>query len=351
MGGGITQPANAGEVPESLERHITNVGAYEGIPTQLTACPLMHGAGLISAVILMVGGGCHVTLGSESLDCDELWQSVEDNSVESLVIVGDVFARPMLKSLQENPGRWRLDSLKVIVSSGVMWSKETKEKLLLSLPGVMLADMFGSSEGLGFGSSISTAGDGEKTARFVIGPECRVFTEDHKPVEPGSGQRGFIARAGAIPLGYYKDPDKTAKTFPTIDGVRYSMPGDWCTVEEDGSLVLLGRGSACVNSGGEKIHPEEVEECLKTHPAVQDALVFGLPDSQWGQTVNAVVQLLPDSEADQVDLREWVRRELAAYKCPKAIAIGREEFRLPNGKADYQAARVWFERQSSDLSG
>ncbi len=218
----------------------------------------------------------------------------------------------MLKALEENPGRWDLSTLKLIVSSGVMWSREVKQGLLKHHPGMLLADMFGSSEAVGFGTSVTSAQGESRTARFVIGESCKVFTEDHREVVPGSGERGFIARSGPIPLGYHKDPKKTAETFPVIDGVRYAMPGDFCTVEADGSLTLLGRGSVCINTAGEKVHPEEVEEALKTHPDVEDALVFGLPDEKWGQAVTAVVQLHPGRR---------LRRGAAAR--PRARASGR----------------------------
>ena len=171
----------------------------------------------------------------------------------------------------------------------------------------MLADMFGSSEAVGFGSSVTSKASGTKTAKFMIGEDCKVFTEDHTEVEPGSGERGFIARRGPIPLGYYKDPEKTAKTFPTIAGVRYSIPGDWCIVEADGTLTLLGRGSACINTAGEKVYPEEVEEALKTHASVEDALVVGVPDEKWGTAVTAVVEPAPGAVADEEVLRKHVR--------------------------------------------
>ncbi len=341
LGAGTNYAASGGVAPATLEQHLANLAAYPDTARQLTACPLMHGTGMLTVISLMAGGGCNITLGAHGLDCEELWQAVEDSAAQAMVIVGDAFARPMLKSLRENPGRWNLDSLKAMISSGVMWSSETKSGLLEHHADMVLADMFGSSEAVGFGASMTSSAGGSGTARFMIGEQCQVFTEDHRAVVPGSGERGFIARAGAIPLGYYKDPEKTAKTFPTIGGVRYSIPGDWCTVEADGSLTLLGRGSVCINSGGEKIYPEEVEEQLKSHPAVQDALVFGLQDPDWGQAVTAVVYL--EAEAAPDELRGYVREHLAAYKVPKRIAVAPSPFRAPNGKADYKAARAWFE--------
>ena len=204
-----------------------------------------------------------------------------------------------------------------------------------------LADMFSSSEALGFGASVSSATSGSGTARFRIGDACRVFTEDHREVTPGSGERGFIARPGPIPLGYYKDPQKTAETFPTIGGVRYAVPGDWCTVESDGTLTLLGRGNTCINTAGEKVYAEEVEESLKTHADVEDALVVGVPDERWGRAVTALVTLREGAAFDEAVLRVYVRARLAGYKTPKRILLVERMFRAPNGKADYERAAAY----------
>ncbi|MDJ0846742.1 MAG: acyl-CoA synthetase [Myxococcota bacterium] len=339
--------ANGGEAPASIAELAANVRRFGPGTIQMPACPLMHGTGLLTAINNMSGGGCTVTLPGAHFDPEHLFDAVEREGVNQLVIVGDAFAKPMLNALRDNPGRWKLDSLQSIVSSGVMWSREVKQGMLEHHPGMLLADMFGSSEAVGFGSSVTTADKGEKTAKFVIGVDCRVFTEDHRPVEPGSGERGFIARRGPIPVGYYKDPEKSAKTFPTIDGVRYSVPGDWCTVEADGTLTLLGRGSACINTAGEKVHPEEVEEVLKTHPDVDDALVVGVPDEKWGSAVTGVVQPREASAFDEAALREHVRERLAGYKTPKRIFPVEKMFRAPNGKADYKGAAAFARRESS----
>jgi fatty-acyl-CoA synthase len=222
-----------------------------------------------------------------------------------------------------------------------MWSREVKQGLLQHNPGMMLVDTFGSSEAVGFGTSVTTAAGETRTARFQIGDKCKVFTEDHREVAPGSGEKGFIARCGPIPMGYYKDEEKSAKTFPTIGGVRYSIPGDWCTVEADGTLTLLGRGSVCINTAGEKVYPEEVEEALKTHPDVEDALVVGLPDDKWGQSVTGVVQLRPGASLHEDALRQHVRGSLAGYKTPKRVVAVERMFRAPNGKADYKGATAY----------
>lgn len=349
LGAGRNAPPNAGEAPATPDEHLRRCAAFSEPNRQIPACPLMHGTGLFTAIGTLSAGGCIATLTSPSFDPVELFETVEGHRVSSVVIVGDAFARPMLRVLDEHPGRYDLSSLRLIVSSGVMWSLEVKKGLLRHAPHLVLADMFGSSEAIGFGTSIMTAAGETRTARFRIGENCRVFTEDHREVRPGSGERGFIARSGPIPLGYYKDPEKTAKTFPVIGGVRYSIPGDWCTVEEDGTLTLLGRGSVCINTAGEKVYPEEVEEVLKTHPDVEDALVVGVPDPTFGQAVTAVVEVAPGRPFDEDALRRHVRERLAGYKTPKRLVATPKMFRAPNGKADYARAAA-FAREALDLA-
>ena len=339
LGWGRNAPANAGQKPPTPAQHVANVLAAGPIARQITACPLMHGTGLLTAIGTIAAGGCVITLETLGFDAEEFWNCVERTRANSAVIVGDAFAKPMLNALDAHPGRWDTSSLKVVISSGVMWSREVKQALIAHQPSLVLADMFGSSEAVGFGSSVTNAQTGTRTAKFSIGEDCKVFSEDHREVAPGSGERGFIARRGPIPLGYYKDDEKTARTFPTIDGVRYSIPGDWCTVESDGTLTLLGRGSACINTAGEKVYPEEVEEALKTHDDVEDALVVGVPDERWGNSVTAVVELRAEAAFDEAALRDHVRRQLAGYKVPKRVVAVEKMFRAPNGKADYARAR------------
>lgn len=325
-----------GPAPETMEEWVAAVAAEPPVSRSLPACPLMHGTGLITSLGGFLGGATIVTLEDPSLDSAELWAAVEKNKVKSIAIVGDAFAKPMLAELDAHPGNYDLSSVEVIISSGVMWSSEVKQALLKHMPQATMTDSFGSSEALGFGSSLMTV-DGEvSTAKFQIGEHCKVFDENDKLVEPGSGVPGFIARGGAIPVGYYKDPEKSAKTFKTIDGERYSIPGDWCTVETDGTLTLLGRGSVCINTAGEKVYPEEIEEVLKTHPCVDDALVVGVPDDKWGQSVTGIIRLNGGADFDEAELRSHVRGQLAGYKTPKRILVGHMPFRAPNGKADYK---------------
>ncbi|UBS34316.1 acyl-CoA synthetase [Altererythrobacter sp. N1] len=328
-----------GPVPQTMEEMVALVKQGELARITLPACPLMHGTGFITAIGTLMSGGAIVTLSDPSFDAEELWDAVDQHKVQSIAIVGDAFAKPMLQALDAHPKRWDTSSLISIISSGVMWSKQVKAGLCKHIPQVILMDSFGASEGLGFGLSVTTAQGGTNTAKFGIGEFCDVFDENDRKVEAGSGVPGFIARKGAIPTGYYKDPEKSAKTFRTIDGVRYSIPGDWCRVESDGSLTLLGRGSVCINTAGEKVYPEEVEEVLKTHPAIADALVVGVPDEKWGEAVTAVVHLTQDADFDAQAIKDHVRQQLAGYKTPKAICPTQTALRASNGKADYTTAK------------
>lgn len=305
----------------------------------LPACPMMHGTGLFSAIGAMAAGGAVITMtGGKGFDAEHLWGMVDKHKPTAMAIVGDAFAKPMVAVLDANPGKYDTSSVLRITSSGVMWSYEVKRGLIKHLPQVTLQDGFSASEGIGFGSSIMTKDEEAQTAKFAIGERCRVFTERGEEVQPGSGVPGYVALGEPNPLGYYKDPEKTASTFKMINGERYSVPGDWCLVEADGSLTLLGRGSVCINTGGEKVYPEEVEEVLKTHDDVHDVLVVGVPDEKWGQAIVAVVDPEPGVDLDHSALREHVRVNLADYKVPKQIVPFRH-LRAPNGKADYKGAR------------
>ena len=307
----------------------------------LPACPQMHGTGNFPGLVTLAGGGSIVTLEQRTFDPVELLDTIEREGVQSLAIVGDAFAKPILHALDSAPGRWDLSSLVAVASSGVMWSQETKQGLLRHHPGMLLLDAFSSSEALGMGSSISAAGAEAATAKFQLTPTSIVIGDDGTRVEPGSGQIGRLAVGGRIPLGYYKDEEKSARTFIDVDGARYSCPGDFATVEADGTITLLGRGSVCINTGGEKVFPEEVEEALKRHPAVADAVVVGLPDEKYGESVTGVVELHPDAAApDPHDLITSLRQTLAAYKSPKRIMYVDSIRRAPNGKVDYKRIKA-----------
>ena len=307
--------------------------------------PIMHGTGLMSAVAAMSTGGTCVTLASRSFEPELALVNIDRHKVTAVTIVGDAFARPMLEALDANPGKYDISSVLTISSSGVMWTREIKAGLLTHNENMLLVDGFSSSEAIGLGSSVMTKDEEIEVAKFTLGPNCKVFTEDGIEVLPGTNEQGMVAVTGFLPVGYYKDEEKTDKTFKVIDGVRYSIPGDWVQVEKDGSLTLLGRGSNCINTAGEKVFPEEVEEALKNHSAVADALVVGVADPKWGQAITAVVQLNPGFELDVIEMHNFARQYLAGYKIPKHIFQKDDLNRAPNGKPDYQSIREFAELQ------
>ncbi len=327
-----------GPVPETLDELITTTKEIGPGGLSVIAPPLMHGTGLLTAVAAMLSGGAVITLEQLHFNPVEMLEAIHRWKATSLTIVGDPFARPIAEALEREPGKYDLSSVQRVTSSGVMWSIEVKRTLLKHMPQAILGDAFSSSEALGLGTSLMTAAGEIQTAKFALGDRARVFDENDQPVLPGSGLRGLVAVGQPNPVGYYKDPEKTARTFRVIDGHRYSIPGDWCVVEADGTLTLLGRGNACINTAGEKVFPEEVEEALKTHPDVEDALVVGLPDPKWGQSVTGVVRLYPGKSLDESGLIHHVRQHLAPYKSPKRIVAGDVNLRAPNGKADYKSA-------------
>jgi len=310
-------------------------------PRVLPAAPLMHGTGMLSALGNLSAGGCTVTLESHSLDPTELLDTVEREGVNAIALVGDAFAKPILRALDDEPGRWDISSLRLIVSSGVMFSEESKQRLLRHHPGMIIADAFSSSEALGLGMSYSAAGGTASTAKFVLGVNARVIADDGHEVQPGSGEVGRVAVKGRTPLGYYKDAAKSAATFPTIDGDRYSVPGDYATIAADGSLALLGRGSVCINTGGEKVFAEEVEEVMKRHPSVLDAVAVGVPDEKFGEAITAVVEAQPGQTIDPQTLIAHVKAALAAFKAPKRVLVVDSIGRAANGKVDYHSVRAW----------
>jgi fatty-acyl-CoA synthase len=261
---------------------------------------------------------------------------VQDRAVNSIVIVGQAFAGPMLESLDANPTRWNLSSVVQMGSSGVMWSQENKNALLEHIPQMLITDSFGSSEAVGMGMSVAAKGAAPKTAQFALGPNCVVFTEDGKRVQPGSGESGLVAVGGAIPVGYYKDEVKSAQTFRIFEERRWTVPGDWAEVNEDGTLHLLGRGSVCINTGGEKVFPEEVEEMVKTHSSVRDAVAVGIPDTRFGETICVVVEAEPGETPTLEVLSAHVKARLAAYKAPRNVVVVSTIGRAPNGKVDYK---------------
>jgi acyl-CoA synthetase (AMP-forming)/AMP-acid ligase II len=331
----LTSAAEAGERARAYDNGDTSL-----LPPSImiAACPLMHGTAQFGAFGVLNGGGTIASLPSRQFSAEELWDETERLQANTISIVGNAFAQPMLEALDANPGRWDLSAMRRIGSSGVIWSFENKQGLLKHLPeGCMLMDSFGSSEAVGLGGSVSIKSAEAATAQFLPGPTAAVFTEDGRRVEPGSGERGLVAVGGFIPIGYYKDEEKSAKTFRVFEGQRWSVPGDFAEVNEDGTIRLLGRGSQVVNTGGEKVFPEEVEEALKTHPAVRDAVVVGIPDPRFGERVCAVVDAREDVSLAQMS--DHVKARLAAYKAPRELVLA-PIVRAANGKVDYKAIRA-----------
>ena len=345
--GGMTETFRSlGEkVPESFEeaakvaKRVTGEGKEI---RQLCAAPLMHGTSSLTALGTHMHGGLVATLSSRTFDPKELWEMVEKRRITMLTIVGDAFARPMIDELEaslESGNARDISSLRLVMSSGVMFSAPLKERLL-DLHSCTILDALGSSEGTGMGKQVTSRRKKDTgTARFFLGEHTRVISEDGEEIEPGSEKTGKLALGYPLPVGYYKDPEKTESTFPTINGRRWSIPGDWASVEKDGSITLLGRGSECINTGGEKVFPEEVEEALKINPLVVDCNVVGLPDERWGQAVTAVVEVEPGETLEEVELLKDVKERLAGYKVPKSVVFVEKLKRGPNGKSDYRWAR------------
>jgi fatty-acyl-CoA synthase len=302
----------------------------------IPACPEMHGTGQFTAQLALCGGGSNVLLPGRHFDVAELLDTIESKKVQAVTIVGDAFAKPILAALDAEPDRWDISSVFLMTSSGVMWSQESKTGLLRHNTNMMLIDAFSSSEAIGLGQSVSTAQGSSGTAKFMLGDNSRVITDDGADVEPGSGQIGRVAVRGFTPIGYYKDEAKTAATFVRIGDDTYSMPGDYAMVEADGSLTLLGRGSVVINTAGEKVFPEEVEEVCKLHPAVADAVAVGIPDDRFGEAVTAVVELHGDTTLEPDELVAHVKERLAAFKAPRNVVVIDTIGRAANGKVDYK---------------
>ncbi|CAN5620337.1 acyl-CoA synthetase [soil metagenome] len=313
-------------------------------PRNLPAAPLMHGTGAFNAMWNLVLAGSIHTLPSRHFDPTELLDTVEANRINSISIVGDAFAKPILRALDAEPQRWDITSLRVMFSSGVIWAADTKAGLLRHNERLIMVDSLGSSEAIGMASSTVTAESLSKTASttatFRAAPSTKVLTEDGREVVAGSGERGRVALRGRMPVGYYKDETKTAATFVVHDGVRWSIPGDWAEIEADGTIKLYGRGSQCINTGGEKVYPEEVEEALKLHASVADAAVVGVPDDRFGEAITALVEAHTGVEVDEATLIAHVRTTLAAFKAPKRVLTIDTIGRAANGKLDYKRLRA-----------
>ncbi len=331
--GAVTEPA------EVLDR------IMDGVVVFLPVAPLMHAAGQWTSLSWLFAGGTVVLLPG-SLDAVQVWRTVEQERVNLLTVVGDPVVRPLVDAwVREGP--FDVSSLFSIGSGGAPLTPSLKDQLIAMVPNAVVADGFGSSETGAQGSQRVEVGEssGGQTA-FTPYPSTTVLDEDtRRPVEPGSEVVGRVALRGRIPLGYYNAPEKTAETFVEVEGVRWVLTGDMATVSADGTIHLLGRGSVCINTGGEKVYPEEVEAVVKAHPAVYDVLVIGVDDDRWGQRVSAVVQPVEGERVTLDELVEFCRPSIAGYKVPRSMVVVDEIERSPAGKADYR----WAKRVASSM--
>jgi 3-oxocholest-4-en-26-oate---CoA ligase len=315
-----------------------------GVPRTrcVPACPFMHGTAHWMAFSTLFLGGTVIIPTDRALAPLRLWQLIAREQANFLVIVGDAFARPMLDALDgqsEGDSSLDLSSCRVILSGGAILSPTLKQALVERLPGVLVVDGYGASETGGQGQSVTVAGGPIANApRFSVNDETSVLGEDLRPLP--AGVVGLLARRGHIPLGYYKDAEKTAATFPVVDGVRWSVPGDHAVIEADGTITLLGRGSVSINTGGEKVYPEEVESALKSIDAVFDAVVVGVPDARFGERVVAVLQVRDGTAPTLAQVQEHLRGQLAGYKVPRGVVQVELIVRSPSGKPDYRWARA-----------
>lgn len=334
----VLSGALTGKPPENLASMLDHIRGREGIRA-LPTPPFMHGAAhWVAFNMWHIGGTIIVQDEVRRLDPDDIWRTVERERVASMAIVGDAFARPLIDQLRSQ--RYDLSSLRRVTSGGAIFTASLKQELLDLIPDLRILDALGSSESGAQAMHVSTKESGASTGHFELGPNDMVLSDDlTRVLEPGAEERGWLARSGWMPLGYYKDPEKTKVTFPLVAGKRYSVPGDRAMMAEDGRVRLLGRDSVTINSGGEKIFAEEVELALKDHPAVYDCVVCGTANARWGSQVTAIVQFRDGHSVSEEALNQAASQHIARYKLPKAFVFVDEVVRAPSGKADYRWAR------------
>jgi acyl-CoA synthetase (AMP-forming)/AMP-acid ligase II len=331
MGGGNPQGEPLKQ-PDDVTASV--LGRQPGVT--FPVAPLMHGAAQLASHISFNWGDKVVLL--PTFSAAGVWDLVEQEGVNTVSLVGDAMARPMAEALEADPDRWDLSSLVVVSSAGAILTGTVKDLLTAHLPNTFILDSFGSSE-TGFQGMASGDSSPEKGLRFTMNERVAVLSEDRRILEPGDEEVGFVAQRGHIPLGYYGDEEKTKKTFWEVDGERWVVPGDFAQVDADGVIHVLGRGSVCINTGGEKVFPEEVEAALKSHADVYDAAVVGVPDERWGERVTALIQPRPGAEPEPDDVIAHARTKVAGYKAPRQVWFVDDLVRSPNGKLDYPWAR------------
>jgi acyl-CoA synthetase (AMP-forming)/AMP-acid ligase II len=328
LGGGINFVTGEYVQDEWAQSEQGKAGALVRLP----AAPLIHGAAQWAAFGALFTGSPVVFV--PHFDAHEVWKAVQEHKVQVLTIVGDAMARPLIEAYAE--GGYDASSLVALSSHAALFSQSVKQEFLKQLPNLVITDAIGASE-----SGFTGMGMVNKDVDYSAGPRVNVdshvvlLDDEGNLVPKGTGAVGKIARKGHVPLGYYKDPGKSEKLFVDLDGVRYVVPGDYARYEEDGTVTLLGRGSQCVNTGGEKVFPEEVEGALKAHPEVFDALVIGVPDDRLGHRVAAVIQTRSGHIPDFAGIDAHVRTEIAGYKVPRTLWLADEIGRLPSGKPNY----------------
>jgi len=341
-GGGFYHPDGPVTHPQQLGER-----ASQGPPLCYFAiAPLMHGAALWASLVSLLAGHTVLLHPQHEFDAEDIWETLARHRADIISIVGDGMGMPLLDALKAHPGRWDLSALKVLGSGGGMFSAHVQQALAAQLPGVRILDSMGSSESgvLGHGGR-PESGDG--FIKLAPRADIAVVSDDFTR-RMGIGEEGFLARSGHVPVGYFGDPDSTARIFFELDGRRYVNTGDRARVDQDGGIIVLGRGSQCINSGGEKIHAEEVESVLRQHPKVRDAVVVGMPDPRWGQVVCALFSQRDGPPLQAAELRTFCRQSLAGYKIPKHLAQVSSIPRSPAGKADYRWAA---EVMSGHLAG
>jgi 3-oxocholest-4-en-26-oate---CoA ligase len=335
-GGGFYQPPI--ETPEEIQGR---VAADPAMYVSMITAPMMHAAAQWSGFAMFFAGGQVCLWTGHHLDPHAIWKIVEQERCTTMTVVGDAIARPLVEALDEPGVSYDTSSLFNLGSGGAILSDAVKEQLRAKLPNIMISDSFGSSE---VGAQGRNTGEASGPRFATMDDTTTVLGDDLRPVKPGSGEVGRVARRGHIPLGYYKDEAKTTATFVTDpDGVRWALPGDFGMIEDDGAIVLLGRGSQCINTGGEKVFPEEVEAALKSHPDVFDAVVVGVHDARFGERVAAIVQPRDGRSPGLDDLASHCRQHVAGYKVPRQVHLVEEIARTPAGKPDYRKAKALLE--------
>ncbi|MGE0727415.1 MAG: AMP-binding protein [Acidimicrobiia bacterium] len=326
-------------VDGALGRPADALAALRHAPTRvLVACPLMHGTAQWVTLGALLSGGTVVLFTEDAFDADALLELAERERVAQLVVVGDAFAVPLADALDARPDHWSLDELVVVASGGASLATETARRLLHHLPGAVVVDGYGTSETGGHARHIHVPGASGADRTFRPDPDTGLIGFDGVVLGRDSDELGRIGRCGHIPLGYRNDPTRTAVTFPVIAGRRWALTGDLGRWRPDGSIELVGRGERTVNSGGEKVDALEVESVVRTHPAVADAMVVGVPDARFGEVVGVLVKLAPGASLSVEQLARYCRSSLARFKLPRHVAVVEHLPRTPTGKPDYRAA-------------